>query len=245
MRGYFEEQESELEEPRRDSELTVTWSALVGIVICLVLICGVCFGIGYTLGKRRSAPAVAAATPPAPQTPAPDQEPLQASGSIPKPSADAQAAVPPPAQADNGAQPSAAGGDTGANPAPTQPSPAPAEHGSPPPRAPAASARTQVRPAVPTAANAPHVAETTAAPNVRAALPAQAQLMVQIAAVANPEDANVLVSALRKRGYAVTARREPRDRLIHVRIGPFSSREEANRWRDKLLGDGYNAEVQP
>ena len=68
--------------------------------------------------------------------------------------------------------------------------------------------------------------------------------MVQIAAVAHPEDADVLVAALRKRGYSVTAMREPADGLIHVRIGPFSSRDEANRWRDKLLGDGYNAEVQ-
>jgi len=69
--------------------------------------------------------------------------------------------------------------------------------------------------------------------------------MVQIAAVANADDANVLVVALRNHGYSVTAAREPADGLIHVRIGPFSSRDEANRWRDKLLGDGYNAVVQP
>lgn len=70
-------------------------------------------------------------------------------------------------------------------------------------------------------------------------------LMVQIASVANPEDAGVLVNALRRRGYSVTAAREPADALIHVRIGPFTTRDEANRWRDKLLGDGYNAVVQP
>jgi cell division septation protein DedD len=69
--------------------------------------------------------------------------------------------------------------------------------------------------------------------------------MVQIAAVSHTEDSDVLVSALRKRGYAVTARREPADSLIHVRIGPFTSRDEANRWRQKLMNDGYNAIVQP
>jgi cell division septation protein DedD len=69
--------------------------------------------------------------------------------------------------------------------------------------------------------------------------------MVQIAAVSHMEDANVLANALRRRGYVVTVRREPADGMIHVRLGPFSSREEANRWRDKLLGDGYNAIVQP
>jgi DedD protein len=70
-------------------------------------------------------------------------------------------------------------------------------------------------------------------------------LMVQIAAVSNPEDADVLVNALRKRGYAVTAHRDAADGLIHVRIGPFSNRNEANNWRLKLLNDGYNAIVQP
>jgi cell division septation protein DedD len=69
--------------------------------------------------------------------------------------------------------------------------------------------------------------------------------MVQIAAVSQEEDAAVLVSALRKRGYAVVARRDAADGLIHVRIGPFSSRDEANRWRMKLLNDGYNAVMQP
>jgi cell division septation protein DedD len=69
--------------------------------------------------------------------------------------------------------------------------------------------------------------------------------MVQIAAVSNPQDAEVLVNALRKRGYSVTVRREFTDNLIHVRIGPFNSRGEANQWRQKLLNDGYNAIIEP
>ena len=69
--------------------------------------------------------------------------------------------------------------------------------------------------------------------------------MVQIAAVSHQEDADVLVGALRKRGYAVSARRDPADNLIHVRVGPFNDRDEATRWRMKLLNDGYNAMIQP
>jgi cell division septation protein DedD len=68
-------------------------------------------------------------------------------------------------------------------------------------------------------------------------------LWVQVAAVSHIEDAQVLTTALRKRGYVVTPRRES-DNLIHVRIGPFNTRDEANRWSMKLLDDGYNAEVQ-
>ena len=67
--------------------------------------------------------------------------------------------------------------------------------------------------------------------------------MVQVAAVSHPEDANVLMAALRRHGYAVTARREPGDGLIHVQIGPFSNRNEANAMSQRLLGDGYNANV--
>jgi hypothetical protein len=53
------------------------------------------------------------------------------------------------------------------------------------------------------------------------------------------------MSALKKRSYAVVARRDPIDGLIHVRIGPFRVRVEADAWRQKLLKDGYNAIVQP
>jgi cell division septation protein DedD len=69
--------------------------------------------------------------------------------------------------------------------------------------------------------------------------------MVQIAAVAQQEDAEVLMGALRKRGYEVVSGREAGDGLVHVRIGPFTTKDEAETWRQKLLNDGYNAIVQP
>ena len=80
---------------------------------------------------------------------------------------------------------------------------------------------------------------------VQPALAAGAGLMVQVAAVSHPEDANVLMAALRKRGYTVTARRESDDSLIHVQIGPFANRADANAMSQRLLNDGYNAVVLP
>jgi DedD protein len=65
--------------------------------------------------------------------------------------------------------------------------------------------------------------------------------MVQIAAVSRQEDADVLVAALKKRGYNVIVRNEPRDSLLHIQIGPFATRDEAKAMRAKLLADGYNA----
>lgn len=236
MRGYFDEDEPEPERPRRDTELTLGAGAVLGLFFALVLLCGLCFGVGYAVGHRASTPAAAANAP----IPAPDQEPLQANNTIPKPSASEQTAVPP-----QPSDPSATPGDgAGTNPPTTQPNPvANGQGGKPAATAPAATQ--PVRTALPAAGNTPPAAPSGAVPNVRAALPANVQLMVQIAAVGNPEDAEVLVAALRKRGYSVAAMREPGDGLIHVRIGPFNSRDEANRWRDKLLGDGYNAVVQP
>ena len=90
----------------------------------------------------------------------------------------------------------------------------------------------------------------TPAPTPHPALPVQppqpsTNPVVQIAAVSHQEDAEVLVTALRKRGYAVTVSPDPSDNLLHVRIGPFGSRAEANQWKQRLLNDGYNAIVQP
>ena len=65
--------------------------------------------------------------------------------------------------------------------------------------------------------------------------------MVQIAAVSHPEDAEALLAALKRRGYTVVVRNEPQDKLLHVQIGPFASRADANVMRQKLLADGYNA----
>ncbi len=224
MNAYFDDEEPEPERPRRDTEFTLGSGALLAMFFGLVLICGLCFGVGYAVGHRTPGPG--AATPK--QTAAPDQEPLQGNSSIPKPSAFAQAAVPAP----SGDTQSAAI-DGGGSPAQAN-APAGAQGG---------AASTQVRPVLP-AFNAPQAVQVAGAQNVHPALPA-VPLMVQIAAVSNPEDASVLSSALRKRGYTVTAQREPADGLIHVRIGPFNSRDDANRMCLRLLNDGYNAIIQP
>jgi cell division septation protein DedD len=65
--------------------------------------------------------------------------------------------------------------------------------------------------------------------------------MVQIAAVSRPEDATVLVSALKGLGYNASVRSEHTDKLFHVQVGPFATRDEAMAMRAKLINDGYNA----
>jgi len=68
--------------------------------------------------------------------------------------------------------------------------------------------------------------------------------IVQVAAVSHQEDADVLMTALKKRGYTVTIRQEPQDKLLHVQVGPFANKKDAEAMRQRLLADGYNAIVK-
>jgi DedD protein len=236
MPRYFEEDDRELDEPQRDTEVTLSWGALLGMGLGLLAICAVFFGLGYAVGHRSPNPSAAASA--ASQPNAADQEPLQGSRSVPKPSANAQAVVTPPpnntapAATENSAVPGTA------VPASSSLAQSNAAQNTPPGAAP------PMRPAL--SGNAPEPARTNAmGAFVQPALPSANSLMVQVAAVKNEEDAIVLTNALRRRGYPVTSHRDPADGLIHVRIGPFPTRDEANQWRMRLLNDGYNAIVQP
>ena len=68
--------------------------------------------------------------------------------------------------------------------------------------------------------------------------------MVQVAAVSTQEIADMEVSALKKDGYAVVVRHEPQDKLLHVQIGPFTNRKEAEDMRQRVITDGFNAIVK-
>jgi DedD protein len=228
MRSVFDEEDVESAREHNDAELTLGSGTLLAIFFGLVLLCGLCFGMGYAIGHRGPA---AAAT--APAQPATEQEPLQASGSIPKPSAVAQTPVAPLASVDTSSP-------IADEPAVQVASPPPSASAS---RPPGMSDSPEVHPAL-GVSGTPASASYAPAQTVRPALPQQS-FMVQIAAVTNAEDAKVLVNALRQRNYPVTMRRDPADSFIHVRIGPFATKEIADQWKNKLMNDGYNAVIQP
>jgi len=130
----------------------------------------------------------------------------------------------------NGAKPSANSAPEPAPAAPTDASTTPADVT---PATPASSSPATPAPAPITA---PHA-------DVQPAL-ANLANVVQVAAVSRQDDADVLISALRKKGYAVAARTVPGDNLIHIQVGPFQTRAEADQMRQRLLADGYNAIVK-
>jgi DedD protein len=218
MRTTFEEEEELAPlhtQPER--ELTLSSTTLLAIFFGLVLICGLFFGLGYTLGRRAPSESVADAIP----SPAATAEPSTSAftGPSQKPSAGTQTAVP---AAQQSSEPATSDAPDEAQPADANPAPAMAQTLD---QAKPVAAQTVVQPA-------PGISQPAAIP---------AGVMVQIAAVSNPADADVLIGALQKRGYTVAARRQASDPLIHVQIGPFSSRADAVAMRQKLLGDGYNA----
>jgi cell division septation protein DedD len=183
---------------RRDTEVTLGPMMLLGLFFGLMLLCGLCFGVGYSLGSRG-----------AHESPATGQQPgagaaAQAGGSLPKRTAVQKTTSRPPSAAV------------------TVPTPAPS----------ATSA--QSVPALPASTTNPEQNGGTTG-----------TLMVQIATVSSQEDADILISALSKRGYSATASRDASDNKLHVRIGPFTSRSNASAMCRRLLNDGYNAIVQP
>lgn len=235
MREVFDNKEYDLAQPHQDAELTLGPVMLLGIFFVLALICAGFFGWGYSVGHRASNDASAV------MKPAPDAPVSAQAGCV-------QSKPPASSQADLAPAPEVDGADQTVSLAPFEASeperPASPQSGQPA-GAGASTGQPQVRPVLALAANASQPSEGPGGGlKVQPALVSSGGLMVQIAAVSHQEDADVLVGALRKRGYAVTARREA-DTLIHVRIGPFTSRDEANRWCQRLLGDGYNAIVQP
>ena len=73
---------------------------------------------------------------------------------------------------------------------------------------------------------------------------ADGSFMVQVAAVSKQEDAEILVTSLRKKQYPVFIANSAGDPLFHVQVGPFNEKKEAEAMRARLAGDGYNAIVK-
>ncbi len=228
------------------SELTLGIGSLLSIFFGVVLVCGIFFGFGYSMGRRnvQSAPAARTASP----------------VHVPEVAADTAETTPPPSRPEASTSTSAPKivSEDGVN-SPSrntrQPSPTVAE------AAPETSSDKQSRPAPPAstptlaAVPAAHRPPTPAKPHAGiAAVPAAAPveetptaghpLMVQIAAVSRQEDAEVLAGALRKRGFVPQVHSGTTDKFFHVQVGPFDDKEKAEAMKQHLLADGYNAIVK-
>ena len=203
----------ELDHNPADREFTLNTGIVLALFFALALLCAVFFGFGYSIGHKSTPIAPVVST---------DSAPVSApvtSSAKPSPGTVAVPEYVPSA------------GSPVTRPAPVTASVAPRE---------TATADTTSVPAkpAPVIRVPPPSAEV---PAVTATATGGTTTYVQVAAVSHQEDADVLLSSLRRRGYTVLTRTDANDHLIHVQIGPFPTRKDADTMRQKLLGDGYNA----
>jgi cell division septation protein DedD len=208
--------------PQPERELTLSTGAILAIFLGLVLLCGVFFGFGYNLGRKSTS--VSATAVPAASTETDDAAPAKSTFDNFRSSPAAPVSAPPlPASVDAkkpAAREDAADDDDGE-------------------RATATPARVAVKPSASSPAPAP-------ASSVGPAVTPGGAFVVQIAAIstAHKGDADLLAGALRHKGYDVGERSEPQDKLIHIQVGPFGTKADADAMRQRLAGDGYNAIVK-
>ena len=229
----------EVEDARSsDREVTLNTGIVLAIFFALALLCAVFFGFGYSMGRKSVPPPIAQES-----EPVPTESGASSSGLKPSSGSSAAHAVPDYVPSSG----SAIGSDRSASAAthPAAPSADATALGGSPASAgrttPAGDAATQ-KPA-PIVRTSPPAA-AAAAPTPAATVGGSGTMYVQIAAVSHQEDADVLLSALRRRGYTVLTRSDPGDRLIHVQVGPYANRKDAEDMRKKLMSEGYNAFVK-
>lgn len=224
MSRLLDDESDEL--PQRERELTLSTGAILAIFLGLVLLCGVFFGFGYNLGRKSTA---------------------LSNTSLPSTSNDAEPEPEPTGSSTFDNFKPSPGSPTARNSAATTPATpnSATETGrvvvkDNAPETPAARAT-----APPAASHSPNPpAPSTSAP-ARGAAPAIAPggaFVVQIAAISatHKDDADLLANALRGRGYTVAERTDPQDKLIHVQLGPFATKIDAETMRQRLVADGYN-----
>jgi pilus assembly protein CpaC len=89
-----------------------------------------------------------------------------------------------------------------------------------------------------------HEATSSAKTLSRETAIAEPTKMVEIMASSHESDADAMVAALKRHGYDVAVNRNPADPLLHLDVGPFANKGEAELMRQRLLRDGYNATIK-
>lgn len=229
MNSLIDNTDDEEEEERAgrggDREITLGTTMILLIFFALAVYGAVLFGFGYSMGSKHSAGTTMAAEPassatfnsfkPSPGNPAGNGDKIPPNmTSSPVPYTPPPAVKTVPVVDDSPKADAADPDDIVMNPPHTKPSAAP------------------VIPAAPAAAPAP-----------LAGPPPPGTFVVQIAAVSHQEDADLIATTLKRRGYTVNIRTEA-DKLLHIQVGPFTNRKDADAMKAKLLADGFNAYIK-
>ncbi len=229
MNSLLNDDREDLEDTYRtrasnDREITLGTMTILGMFFALAVLCAVFFGFGYTTGRHTTPTVQAASIPPL------NSNSNSYSGGL-KPSAGNPLGNPLPTPSQTSSAPEL-------TPVPA-PKPAPVTRLTSPDSDPDASIV-----GVPPAPRPAPVAAAAASTPVTASPSTPGSFMVQVAAVSHQEDGDLLVTTLKRAHYDVAIHHESQDKLLHVQIGPFANRKDADAMRQRLLGDGFNAIVK-
>jgi len=236
-----------------DTEITLGVGKLLGLFFLLTAICGIFFSIGYSLGKSAGREQ-ALNDQPAQSATASDSAADNNAGGGKKPSAGvamksdaapAEDANPANQQSNLTFYKAVQQNDTAAQPAAAKTAePAPAKAAPEAAPAPKVGAAATPAPATAQAATAKPTAPAARGEVISHTSPVTGPgtIVVQIAAVSREDDAVALAGALRKKNYNVFVVNNPvnNDKFYHVQVGPFSTMEEAQAMKAKLVAEGYN-----
>lgn len=195
--------------PSAGRELTLNTGSILGIFLGAVLLCGLCFGFGYRLGSHNQ-----------PRT---EIAPVSTTAD--------------PSENFTSFKPAAGSAESESTPAPA-------------PKLTAAERRKErvlenSEKAAEKSAEIQPVAAVKDAPgdtsggSSSAATAASGAYFVQVAAVSHGEDAQLLLHALKAKGYPVSIHSVPQDKFFHVQVGPFENKKDAEAAKQRLLADGY------
>ncbi len=222
--SHLLDDDDDLPRRRGDREVTLSTGAILGIFFGLTLVCGFFFAFGYNMGHKAS-PALVATS--ADSTD--NYTSASAAYSSSKPSAGSPVSQPV-ASSTAGSTDNVVGPPHSA--VQLKPEAFPVATPVPP--------ETAIEQTTPTAQE-PSIA--LPAHNTPGVAPG-GTFVVQVAAVSHQEDADLLVSSLQKKGYAVAARNEAGDKLVHVQVGPFNNHSDADAMKLRLQGDGFHAMIK-
>jgi len=200
---------------------------LILVFLAGVAVCGVFFSLGFLVGynerSARMAPvtervATSATIPPTVNTPL-ETTPVGSSGAAPS-----TTSVPPPLASMEASAPASPPGEQKPVTAPGTASPVTAPHPSP------AEAEREPEPGAPSTPSAA-VGEVGVG------------FTVQVVASRTKQDADALVKILEERGYPVflvtPEYAHANDHLYRVQVGPFKSKDDAEKVRTKLTQEGF------
>ena len=225
---YLEDED--IDSPPREREISLGATTILGIFLLLALVCAVFFGFGYSMGRRSSLSAVSSSD-------SASSVPVRTTGAS-KPTPNLTPAATP---SSDPADTRSADDAPPAGPQLPQPAHAPADSATQ--EKPQSAIEAAARPTTESAQfTPPAVGKNVPQPALHPAAAAAPgpPALVQVAAVSHQEDADMLLNALKRRGYDVTIRHEPQDKLLHIQLGPYATRKDADDMRKKLLADGYN-----